>query len=257
MCTVTIVQLTDAGERRRIRLACNRDELRSRALARPPELRACGVHRALMPVDPASDGTWIAVNDALVAASLLNVNAGDRGPADGGRPPRSRGAIVPEMMRFDCARDAADAITNVEPRDYSPFRVVVVDSRAVFEVRSDGQSIEVAEIDQADRPLFFTSSGLGDALVEAPRRALFDEWFGDLGESGNADRRIALQDSFHRHQWPERTALSVCMSRADARTVSYTVIEIDSHGATMSYQGDSPDRPVAPVRESLAARRTT
>jgi hypothetical protein len=99
----------------------------------------------------------------------------------------------------------------------------------------------------------FTSSGLGDALVEAPRRALFDEWFVGV----KLENQLERQDAFHRHQWPDRPELSVCMSRIDARTVSYTVVDLEADRATMTYYPDAPDRPVAPVQWSLAAHLPT
>src|SRR5262249_13957501 len=77
MCTVSIVALNEPGNRR-LRLACNRDELRSRPAALPPLVRNCDERQAIMPIDPVSDGTWIAVNDAGIAATLLNVNLATR-----------------------------------------------------------------------------------------------------------------------------------------------------------------------------------
>ena len=61
------------AESRGVRIVCNRDESRLRPAARPPELRRFGQHQALMPIDPISDGTWIGVSDAPLAAVLMNV----------------------------------------------------------------------------------------------------------------------------------------------------------------------------------------
>jgi hypothetical protein len=43
------------------------------------------------------------------------------------------------------------------------------------------------------------------------------------------------QDAFHHHQWPGRGELSVLMSRADARTVSITTVEIGERRVWMEY----------------------
>ena len=68
-------------------------------------------------------------------------------------------------------------------------------------------------------PLLFTSSGLGDHLVEGVRRELFEGFF-----AGPAEGWRAAQDGFHRHRWEEgRGHLSVNMARPDARTVSFAV----------------------------------
>jgi hypothetical protein len=63
-----------------------------------------------------------------------------------------------------------------------------------------------------------------------------------------------LQDAFHRHRWPDQAHLSVCMSRSDARTVSYTTVEITSGHIAMRYHADAPDQP-APRLDPLQILR--
>jgi hypothetical protein len=79
-------------------------------------------------------------------------------------------------------------------------------------------------------PFMLTSSGLGDELVAPPRRELFDRMI-TFGE-----QTPEAQDAFHRHAWPDRGYLSVRMRRADARTVSYTVVELSVHARNMRYE---------------------
>jgi len=98
-----------------------------------------------------------------------------------------------------------------------------------------------------DRPVMFTSSGLGDARVEGPRRELFHDWFGD-----DPAQWPAQQDAFHRHRWPDRPELSVCMSREDARSVSLTVVEVTAAGVSLTYHGAPPDEPGPDVTRRLA-----
>ena len=93
----------------------------------------------------------------------------------------------------------------------------------------------------------FTSSGLGDHLVESPRRELFNEML--------QNRSPSMQDAFHRHQWADRPHLSVCMSRPDARTVSHTRIHVTPQRATMLYMPDAPNQPVQPEIQSLDLRQ--
>jgi hypothetical protein len=71
----------------------------------------------------------------------------------------------------------------------------------------------------------FTSSGLGDALVEGPRRRLFERLV-----LGAEDSWLDGQSRFHRHRWPGQPELSVWMERPDARTVSRSVIDVASNG---------------------------
>jgi hypothetical protein len=239
MCTVTIVP---AGEA--VRLACNRDEQRSRPAALPPRVRRFGRRRAVLPVDPVSGGTWVAVSDAGLAAALLNVNA-ERGGAARGSPTRSRGSVIPSLLGCDTLTQAVSRATSLDAAAYAPFRLVLADREGWAELRSDGDEVRLLRRRPAAGPALFTSSGLGDRLVEGPRQALFAELFDRPGDP------VARQDRFHRHRWHGLPHLSVCMSRADARTVSHTVVTMGWDAVTLTYHPDAPDRPAAPALLSL------
>jgi hypothetical protein len=102
----------------------------------------------------------------------------------------------------------------------------------------DGQLAEIVWTGQRVRhrlarlsgPLLRTSSGLGDALVAEPRRRLFVRML-----RAAEGRPCAAQDAFHRRQWPGREGVSVLMSRADARTVSITTLEVGEDSVRMAY----------------------
>jgi hypothetical protein len=222
MCTVSIIF---AGNR--IRLACNRDEQLNRASAHPPVMRTFGERLAVMPIDPTSDGTWVAVNDAGVMMALLN-----RTTTPGGRNASgaiSRGRIIPSLMHCESAREAASLARGLPTLAYQPFRLIIADSESAFEAISCETKMRVVE-HARELPLMFTSSGLGDLLVEGPRRALFRELFPDR------DASAARQDLFHHHRWKDMHHLSVHMSRRDARTVSFTTIDLTDEQALMEYR---------------------
>jgi hypothetical protein len=239
MCTVTVVPARDT-----IRLACNRDELRSRPAALPPRIQQFGQHRAVLPVDPTAGGTWVAVNDAGLALALLNVNA-KKLPFAMPTAPQSRGKIIPALLQADTPLSAAFSALRLDPAQYAPFRLLLVNSREGVELRSDGTRIRLVWRLGLTRPQLFTSSGLGDQAVEAPRRQLFSEFFGRPGDP------LAQQDAFHRHRWPDRPHLSVCMERQDARTVSHTVVCLGQDRVTLTYHPDAPDRPAEAVALTL------
>ena len=228
MCTVTVVPVRET-----IRLACNRDELRSRPVALSPRIQQFGPRRAVLPVDPTSGGTWVAVNDAGLALALLNVNAKKGTPA----APQSRGKIIPALLHADTPLSAAFSALTLDPAQYAPFRLLLVNRREGVEVHSDGTRIRLVWRIGLTRPQLFTSSGLGDQAVEGPRRQLFGEFFDRPGD------QFAQQDAFHRHRWPDRPHLSVCMDRQDARTVSHTVVSLGPDRVTLAYHPDAPDRP--------------
>lgn len=251
MCTVTIVPLSrpDAFERG-FRLVANRDELRIRPAALPPVIRVFGTRTAILPIDPVSDGTWIAVNEAGLAMTLLNVNPASRADfiAPMEKPLWSRGRIIPGLLKLGSLEETAAAIQAISVKDFAPFRLIVADGHRAMEFLSDGDQIRTGITTTMQRPLFFTSSGLGDHLVDAPRRALFNETFSD---NVPGDKWLTLQDAFHSHSWPDQLHLSVCMQRSEAWTVSMSVIEVTSEQVQLAYRPGLPDRPSATFTERL------
>lgn len=230
MCTLTVVPLPGG----RVRLAFNRDEKRTRPPGLPPTLRRFGARVALLPTDPVSGGTWLAVNDADLVLAILNANPPNLGC---GLPPRrSRGEIIPALLECETPATALGVLerTTRYP-DFAPFRLVMIGSGVGADVRWDGRQPMVMNRLIGSTPLLFTSSGLGDQLVEGVRQELFDDLF-----AGPAEEWSAAQDEFHRHRWPGREHLSVNMVRADARTVSHAVIELGENGADFVYYSDAP-----------------
>lgn len=232
MCTVTVI----AGDGRAgtgesaplVRLVCNRDERRSRRLSTRPIITRAGARRVVMPIDPASGGTWLGVNDAGIVACLLNINPAPCDPAHAaGR--RSRGEIVPTVLAFDTVEAAVESLAAFDARDYPPFRLIVLDAATAGEVASDGEDLDMSPALALPPRWFATSSGLGDHLVERHRRELFDELLRSAPDDLSAQRRL------HDHRWPDHPALSVLMSRADARTVSRTSIDLTPHAALLTH----------------------
>jgi len=171
----------------------------------------------------------VAASDAGLAFALLNAN-GTRARQAGRM---SRGLVVPTLLGCDGLEAATSRALKLNCRDFAPFRLLVVDARACAVLSWDGCDRDFELLPLA-RPLMFTSSGLGDALVEPPRRRLFEEmvW---------ARPTPAAQNAFHRHRWPNRPHLSVHMSRPDARTVSHTVVDVAPERVCLTYHAAAPD----------------
>jgi hypothetical protein len=198
----------------------------------------------VLPVDPTSGGTWVAGNDAGLALALLNVN-GKKELSATPAAPQSRGKIIPALLHTDTPLSAAFSALTLDPAQYAPFRLLLVNRRGGVEVHSDGTRIRLVWRIGLTSPQLFTSSGLGDQLVEGPRRKLFGEFFDRPGDW------LFQQDAFHRHRWPDRPHLSVCMDRQDARTVSHTLVSLGPARVTLSYHPDAPDRPAEAVTLTL------
>ncbi len=237
MCTLTIIS-TGEADSRGVRIVCNRDESRLRPAAKPPELRTCDKRQALMPVDPLSDGTWIGVSDAGVAAVLMNVYIAQTEKEieilPRTRPLISRGTIIPHVLAASDLADAIERFKTLNPRDFEPFRLILVDRTHWLEIVWAAEQLSIDPVKPLDEPLFFTSSGLGDDIVARPRRQLFDEMFQPSSVLPAADL-TAAQDAFHRHFWPRREFASVWMTRPEARTQSITWCELTVNEVTMRY----------------------
>jgi hypothetical protein len=274
VCTLTVIPLASDA----VQLAFNRDESRTRAVGLPPRKKQFGNRAAILPTDPASGGTWLAVNDAGLALAVLNVNlareeptppaplpegkgekdlrnsraSGEseeatravtpfpsgKGAGGGGSFRRSRGEVIPALLECDSPSAALAACEKLDYRAFAPFRLVLVGDGVVADVRWDGREPMVMSRLVGSAPQMFTSSGLGDHLVEGVRRELFNEMFASDPETWEAAQR-----AFHRHKWPGREHLSVNMSRATARTVSHAVIDICAVEAIFTYHADAPDKP--------------
>lgn len=238
MCTVTLFRLPGDC----LRLACNRDEQHARPEALRPQIRRWSERRAIMPIDPAGGGTWIAANDAGVVMALLNQNSG-RCKKGAGR--LSRGLIIPELIRQASVSDALIAAGCINAADYGPFRLLLADQTTCAEVHSDGSCIQSERVALDATPLLLTSSGLGDDLVAGPRAALFRR----ILRGGSS---AATQDAFHHHSWPDRRHLSVSMRRSDARTVSFSSIVLGGDAIDFEYHAGAPDEEAIDIRVTIS-----
>jgi hypothetical protein len=206
-------------------------------------LRQFGNRLAVLPIDPVSDGTWMAASDAGLAFVLMNVYGPAGAPVQIGptQPPAdrmSRGRIIPHLLRSSNLVEAVSLVGDFDHSRFEPFRLLLADGRQLIEHTWYANETRTAPPLQIVEPLFFTSSGLGDDVVANPRRRLFEELF-----ARDADW-AAQQDAFHRHCWPDNPRASVWMTRPEAMTVSRTVVELGRSTISMRYfarLGDNSD----------------
>jgi len=217
-----------------MRVMCSRDELRNRPPALPPVQQTFAPTRALFPIDPISGGTWIAVNNAGLVMVLLNRNPTDtRGIVFQGK--LSRGGIIPSLLHAESLSQALAYVEQIDNAPFPPFRLVLSDARSLIDVKGGGGGSLSIQQNPFASPQMFTSSGLGDGLVEQPRRDLFTEMFSDDSKSWHS-----TQEAFHGHQWDDRPELSVAMEREDAMTVSVTTINVSAETVTLIYHPAPP-----------------
>lgn len=224
MCTVTILPLKPCVTR----LVCNRDEQRSRALALPPQHYSNQGVDYLAPLDPVSEGTWIAVNQRGLLCVLLNRT--DIGGHERMNVGTSRGTIIPSLQGANSIEVVIGMVRRLKKtNDYAPFRLIVTDGHQIAEITNTTNRLIVLQYPLGN-PVLFTSSGLGDHLVDPLRRELFQSLLSAKTVSETQ------QNAFHRHHWADHPELSVLMNRPDAATVSITEVVLTPRLATMTYQ---------------------
>ena len=79
-------------------------------------------------IDTLSSGSWLGVNDHGVAVAVLN-RVGSLGPVAN---KRSRGELVLEALDHADARDAAGALSDIDPDAYRTFNLVIADNRDAY-----------------------------------------------------------------------------------------------------------------------------
>jgi hypothetical protein len=199
-----------------------------------------------MPLDPESGGTWIAVNDSGLAFVLLNRMSTEPSGSDG----LSRGGLIPRIAPAHSLSEALSRLLDAGAERYRPFRLLLLDASQLVECWMEGGRLRHRRA-YLQGPFMRTSSSLGDAMVDAPRRTLFRRFFRDAAHAAVA------QDAFHDHQWTGREHVSIRMQRADALTVSRTTLELSRGFATMMYRATRSDlqaRVVLPLATAAPAR---
>ena len=241
MCTVTALPRSLLSRSRSaapllLRVACNRDELVTRAAALPPVRLTAGNRQAVMPLDPQSGGTWIAVNDAGIVFTVLNANPATLPDPTTSRV--SRGTIIPGLVGCASVSEALAHAAALRVNCFQPFKLLLFDRYQLVECWPENGRLRHRR-SFLSGAVMRTSSGLGDAIVAGPRRTLFRHVF-----DAPIDPKSA-QDFFHHHRWPGREAISVNMDRPGARTVSHTLIEIGLETIAVSYRATDAAQPVS------------
>jgi hypothetical protein len=148
---------------------------------------------------------------------------------------RSRGLIVRHALASDSIDAALQSLATLDATEFQPFRLVLVERRRIGLVVGDGCEF-ASGASTLDRPFMFTASSLGDVFVDMPRRQLFECLM-----THSCGQRHG-QRLFHRHQWPDKTDISVVMQRNDAATVSRTMVDVSDGTIALEYESLIADR---------------
>lgn len=218
MCSVTIQQTGS-----KIIITMNRDESLQRAPEEPP--RIWQEPLILAPIDPASAGTWMGVNEGGAWACLLNGYLTESDNAI--NTPQSRGSLVPQLLASD---NPFDFIEEINLSNTRSFRFLAGKLNDVFEYFWDGENLSKNKL-ASEAWIFRTSSSLKQDEVSEYRNIAFTNWLDDGAE-------IAANGipSIHLYNEPDNKEYGVMMQRDYAETKSITQIVIEkSSPAKMLY----------------------
>jgi len=151
MCTLVV--LRRPGHPWPLLLAANRDEMRDRPW-RPPARHWPSRPGVVAGLDELGGGSWLGINDAGLAAGILN-RAGSLGPLTG---KRSRGELVLAALDHRDASAAATALGRIDPNRYRSFNMVVADRSNAYWLRHLGERPAPVEAFELPRGLSMLTS---------------------------------------------------------------------------------------------------
>jgi uncharacterized protein with NRDE domain len=229
MCTVSWMR-RDGG----YRLFCNRDEKHSRRPALPPAVRERRGVRFIAPLDGDCGGTWIGVNQFGLSLCLLNRYQDEAVPSAEAASYLSRGLLLVELIDCRTRSQTQSRIEQISLAHFRPFTLLMLEPEQPSLLTHWTGRERLCETDgESAMPLI--SSSHDPTGVSSTRRRHFNSL---LMEAGKADDH--LLDRFHSSHFPAASAYSTCMHRDDARTVSFSKVNVSRDRIEFFYHADSP-----------------
>lgn len=227
MCTVTWHHSEEGYD-----VLCNRDELKTRKPALPPQIKEIHGVRYLAPIDGDAGGAWIGVNEFGICLSLLNHYAATRITAH--QSSVSRGRLLISLMDVASQTETLHRLQQHCLDSYLPFILLAFASgKPVSSFTWDGRDRHYDELEAARMPV--TTSSFASQQVVAHRHRGFQQL--DLKQDDmTVDRLLA----FHRSHIPAANAYAVCMHRDDANTVSLSHVKVTPADIEFRYYPNSP-----------------
>ena len=206
----------------------NRDEQLTRQSAIAPQVINLKDTKVLLPIDPVGNGSWISTNEFGLTLCLLNYYQGSN--------PKgaliSRGLLLKNLSSFSSVEDIDIQLKKLDFHHYASFSLLAfgVDDNACVSKKAwqwNGKELTSVFLNSP-----FTSSSVSFEEVSKSRLLLAQQLF----KSQNIDSFI----NYHKSHHPSKGHLSVCMHRADAKTVSFSHIHVRPTQSIFNYKNDSP-----------------
>lgn len=241
MCTLSWVRREDGYT-----VLFNRDERRTRSAGVAPAEQMVNGVRFLAPTDPDGGGSWVSVNDRRVALCILNQYDVPRQEIEN---PVSRGQLLLGLAHLSSQAEVWNAVRTAGLMQFPPFTLAVFEpGLPVHLLGWDGDSL--VDWTYGSSGMVVSSSSVAQLQADESRRSLFEKAIA----VGAIDEDVL--DRLHRSHLPEEGALSVCMHRSDAETVSLTKLVVGPSEVRMEYFAGPPCRAEGAVSRKLAVDRS-
>ncbi len=221
MCTLSFIPTPEGYV-----IGMNRDEQKTRPRPMPPSVSG----NAVYPKEPATGGTWLAINARGLTLALLNKNE------DGPLPVklRSRGEIIPTLISSDSLAEVHRGLLENGFKGLWSFRLIAF-SFAEHEICewAYGAQLSQAYFDWAPRHWF--SSGMSDIEANRVRTGVVEQAW----QKSDAGTPFWLR-ALHKSHEPRRGAYSICVHREDAKSVSYSEVMYENGISSFRYATGSP-----------------
>ncbi|MBM9501023.1 NRDE family protein [Leptospira sp. 201903071] len=228
MCTAIIYR---NRETKIFGLGFNRDESVKRKPSSLPQKIGNGPVYAIAPLDGDYGGTWIGVNSSREIFCLLNFYEATLKLL---RNPTSRGLLVRSCLLSEVD---PDKLKKEDLLNFYPFKLVRITLAKTDIFIWDGINLTVTANEE-------TFQIMGSSFTQGPkaqvsRESVFKEHF--LPKIlPNSEEFLLLSKNFLTSHIPEKGALSACMHRRDAHTVSKTEVVLTEKFLTVAYQDGQP-----------------
>jgi hypothetical protein len=224
----------------RMHIIFNRDEQKSRARAQLPARISQQGLDAIMPIDPAGGGSWVAANNHRQVFCLLNDYAAAYLPNAAIR--RSRGLLLRDLAL--CADwQALDRLLQPEAlRCYAPFRLLLfVALQEPLLWHWDGSTLHQQLAVRSP----ISSSSAWPRLIPKLRAW---HWQRAMARSPS----FTTQQQLHRQAKPFCAFSGIAMQRAQVQTVSITQLVISADSISMQYCDGHPSTHQQQAIQSLS-----
>ncbi|AVQ10396.1 NRDE domain protein [Leptospira santarosai] len=228
MCTAIIYRNPD---RKIFGIGFNRDESVKRKPSSAPTKLGNGPTFAIAPLDGDYGGIWIGVNSSKEIFCLLNFYEATLKLL---RNPTSRGLLVRSCLLNEVK---PESLKSKDLENFYPFKLLKITLEKTETFVWDGKEFTTASY--TDTFQILGSSFTQGVNAQISRESVFRENCVPkvLPE---ADEFLKLCENFLTSHLPEKGALSPCMHRRDAHTVSKTEIVLQDNEYTITYQEGQP-----------------